>query len=119
MDSLAVFDNEPDVRTFFPGEVIFQEGDPSHEVMFMLLDGIVEIVFSHRVLDVLTAGHVFGEMALIDGLPRAATAIARTECRAAAVNEHRFKAIVLQNPSFALDMMKILTERVRRNLSGY
>lgn len=58
-------------------------------------------------------------LATISQLSKAATAIARTECRAAAVNEQCFKAIVSQSPSFALDMMKILTERVRRNLGGY
>ncbi len=57
-------------------------------------------------------------MGLLDHAPRTATATAKTDCRVAAVTEQRFIKLVSQNPLFALDMMRLLSERIRRDLDS-
>jgi CRP/FNR family cyclic AMP-dependent transcriptional regulator len=105
--------SEPDVRTFAPGEVIFAEGEKG-DCMFAVLEGEIDLRKAGLTLETVLPGSVFGEMALIDQEPRSATAIARTGCRVAAVSQRRFTLLVQQTPFFALQVMHILAERLRR-----
>ena len=117
MHTFTIFNHEPDVRAFKVGQSIFVEGDASQDLMFAVLDGEVDIVRRQNVVATITPGGVFGEMALLDQLPRSASAVAKTDCRVAAVTEYRFTRLVLQNPQFALEMMRLLVERLRQNMS--
>jgi CRP/FNR family cyclic AMP-dependent transcriptional regulator len=108
---------EADVRTFAPGEFIFSEGEIG-DCMFAVLDGEVEIRKGARVLESVGAGGVFGEMALIEHLPRSADAVAKTECHVAAVGERRFTLLVQQTPYFALQIMQVLAARLRKNTTS-
>lgn len=63
---------ETPVRSFRAGEVIFNEGDPAQE-SYVIQKGQVEILRGGRLLDTLSEKSIFGEMALIDHAPRAAT----------------------------------------------
>ena len=76
------------------------------------------IVRRTRALATIMAGGVFGETALTDRQPRSAAAVAKTDCRVAAITDKRFTVLVSQNPHFALDMLRLLTERVRHNLAS-
>ena len=67
------------------------------------------------VLDTLGPGSLVGEMALIDAQVRSATATAKSACRLAPVTEKRFLFMVQQTPFFALQVMRILAERLRRS----
>jgi len=118
MPVFHIFNNEPDVRAFTTGQVIFSEGQPSDGLMYALLEGEVELVRGRQVLATNLPGGVFGEMGLLDHAPRSATAYAKTDCRLAAITEQRFIKLVSQNPLFALDMMRLLSERIRRDLES-
>ena len=50
MPLFHIFNNEPDVRSFTAGQVIFNEGEPSQGLMFAVLEGEVEMARSGRVL---------------------------------------------------------------------
>ena len=113
MPPFAYFAHERDIRVFKAGDVIFSDGDPGDH-MFAVLEGDVEIRKGERVLERLTVGGIFGELALIDRTARSATAVAVRDCRLAAVGQQRFAALVQQMPYFALDLMKILADRLRR-----
>jgi CRP/FNR family cyclic AMP-dependent transcriptional regulator len=117
MPSFEIFSREPDVRSFGSGAPIFREGDPG-DCMFVILEGTVEIHSNGAVVDRLGAGEIFGEMALIDSRPRSAAAIAATECKLAAIGEKRFLRLIEQTPKFALQIMRVMTERLRRS-SGH
>ncbi len=117
MTTFTIFNNEPDIRTLSAGQVIFQENQPG-DFMYAVLEGEVEIVRQNHVLETIPAGGVFGEMALVDQKPRSASAIAKTNCRVAAISDKRFTLVVSHNPHFALQMMRLLAERVRRNLAN-
>ena len=64
MPAFYMLNNEPDVRSFSTGQVIFNEGQPSDGMMFAVLEGEVELVKDGRVLATNPAGGVFGEMGL-------------------------------------------------------
>ncbi len=64
------------------------------------------------------AGGVFGEMALIDKAPRSATAVAVTDSQVVAVGEKRFMYLIQQTPYFALEIMHVLADRLRRNTAS-
>lgn len=118
MPTFALFNNEPDIRSYAPGQVIFSEGQPDEDLMYAVLEGEIEIERQGRILEIIPAGGVFGEMALLDQQPRSASAVAKTNCRVAVINEQRFTRLVSQNPHFALDLMRLLANRVRRNLAS-
>jgi CRP-like cAMP-binding protein len=116
----AVFNllkNERDVRAHAAQQTIFERGQPGTH-MFVVLDGQVDVTFEGRTLNSHGPGEVFGEMALIDAQPRSATAVARTDCRLAAIDERRFVQLVQGHPFFALDVMRILAERLRLRSQG-
>ena len=98
---------------YAPGDVIFAEGDPGDK-MYVIRSGEVEILLDGRVLEVLTSGGIFGEMALIDGAARAATARAKTACEVAPISEKTFLFLVHETPFFAIAVMRTLAQRLRR-----
>ena len=53
-------------------------------------------------------------MALIEHAPRTATATAKTDCALVPISEKRFTFMVQQTPHFALQIMKVMAERLRR-----
>jgi CRP/FNR family cyclic AMP-dependent transcriptional regulator len=98
-------------------EMIFREGDPGKH-MYVILDGAVEIrkrtgEKSSRTMITLKKGDIFGEMAVVEGKPRSATAIAATDCRLLRLDEEAFYDLVLKNPDFAVKMIKTLSSRLR------
>jgi CRP/FNR family transcriptional regulator, cyclic AMP receptor protein len=106
------------VRHFKAGEVIFlRQGDAAEE-LFVIQSGTVEIRLGNRVLDTLPQLSIFGEMALIDGSPRSATAIAATDVTLVPVGEKQFLFLVGRTPHFALNVMRVLAQRLRTTSSA-
>jgi CRP/FNR family cyclic AMP-dependent transcriptional regulator len=100
--------------TFAPGDVVFAEGDKG-EHRYVVRSGEVEIVRDGHVVEALLPGGIFGEMALIDGSPRSATARAKTACELAPIDEKSFLFFVHETPFFAIAVMRTLAERLRRS----
>ncbi|HEY2773147.1 MAG TPA: cyclic nucleotide-binding domain-containing protein [Candidatus Binatia bacterium] len=116
MTKIHLFDaNDDGCVDFAPGDVIFSEGDAG-DFMYVVVSGEVDILLGNRVIDSTDAGGIVGEMAVIDGAQRSATALARTAVRAMPINQRRFLYLVQQTPFFAVQVMQILTERHRRRL---
>ena len=57
---------------------------------------------------------IFGELSLIDQETRVASAIARTDCIVQTIDKRRFLFLVQETPMFAIQVMKILANRLRR-----
>ena len=70
--------------------------------------------FADKIVIAIGAGGVFGEMALIESGVRSAKAVARTDCALVPIDERRFSFLFQQTPQFALQVMKIMAERLRR-----
>jgi len=110
---IQLFKNSNDAQPFTAGECIFREGENGN-TMYVLTEGEVELATHGQVVDVVGEGGIFGEMALIDHGSRSATAIARADCKVMAIDEKRFAYMVQQTPNFALQVMRIMAERLRR-----
>ena len=110
------------INEFDAGDVIFEEGSNGRE-LFVVLDGQVEIAklngASKTVIATLGKGEFFGEMAVIDGSSRSATAIAATpNTRVMRINHARFVYLVSQQPAFALMVMDALSKRLRASTAA-
>ena len=104
--------NEYDVA-----DVIFEEGSTGRE-LYVVLEGKVEIAkvsgASKTTIVTLGKGEFFGEMAVIDGSSRSATAIAAApRTKVMRINHARFVYLVSQQPAFALMIMDALSKRLR------
>jgi CRP-like cAMP-binding protein len=98
-------------------DVIFEEGSTGRE-LFVVLDGKIDIVktsgASKTLIVTLGKGEFFGELAVIDGSSRSATAIsAAPNTRVMRINHARFVYLVSQQPAFALMIMDALSKRLR------
>lgn len=113
MNLLSLFEHVEDAVTFETGKIIFDEESPG-DVMYVILDGEVDIFASGQHIETLGKGDILGEMALIDSKPRSASALARSDCRLAPVDEERFLYMVQETPFFSLHVMRILADRLRR-----
>ena len=111
MVSLAIF-RHTQPQTFKAGDVIFREGEPGR-FMYVISGGEVEILIGPQVVETAGAGSIFGEMALIDGGARSATAVAKTDCELVGIDQKRFEFLVQQTPFFALEVMQVMAERLR------
>lgn len=94
------------------GDVIFGEGDKG-DAMYVVRTGEITVERDGRIMETLGAGDIFGEMALIDGAPRSATARAKTDCEVAPINEKTFLFLVHETPFFAIAVMRTLAGRLR------
>ena len=112
MAPLPFFQNAEDFDSFLSGQIIFKRGDPG-TVMYVIKSGEVELHIEDRVFATLSTGGILGEMALIDNQARSLTAIAKTDCQLVPVDQKRFNFLVQQNPFFAIEVMKIMSERLR------
>ncbi len=104
------------VLNFTKGQTIIREGDPGSE-MYVVEEGEVEILkgsgASEWRLGVLSSGDFFGEMSIIDDLPRGATARALTPCRILAIDHATFDEMIRHYPEVAIRMLRRMSARMR------
>jgi CRP/FNR family transcriptional regulator, cyclic AMP receptor protein len=113
MIAIHVLRGEKEIRRFPAGTVLFQEGAHA-DGMYAVLEGEVDILMHGQVRETVLPGGIFGELSLLDDRPRSATAVARTDTTIAVVNARRFEILVQQVPFFALHVMRIMADRLRR-----
>jgi CRP-like cAMP-binding protein len=111
-DFLSLFRHETAIVSLAPGEALFREGEPA-SCMYVVRSGSVRISTGTTVLEEIGPGSILGEMALIEDTPRSATVTAIDDCEIAVVDRHRFLFLVQQTPNFALNVMKVLSHRLR------
>lgn len=102
-----------DSKSYADGDPIFSVGDPG-TAMYVVKSGDVDIMVGDKVLATVGPGGIFGEMALVDGDPRSANAVARSQCEVVPVDERAFTFLISETPHFALQVMRTLVERLRR-----
>ena len=112
MTTINLFREASDAVEFAAGQTIFEESQPG-DCMYAVVEGEVAITQLGKLIRTVGPGNIFGEMALIEHGPRSATATARTACKLVSINERRFNFLVQQTPFFALQVMRIMSERLR------
>jgi len=101
------------LHTFAAGEKVFKQDDPASH-LYVVRSGKVQIVTYGTVLENVGPGGVFGEMALIDEAPRSAAAVAMEATEVMELSRAQFLALVQETPEFALHIMAILANRIRK-----
>lgn len=98
------------------GEVIFQQGDPGDRV-YLIRRGLIEIYADsggrRRRLNLRGRGEVIGEMAVLDGLGRSATAVALTDVQAHTLETGEFETLLSQRPALVRGLTRQLSQRMR------
>ncbi|HYK41644.1 MAG TPA: cyclic nucleotide-binding domain-containing protein [Thermoanaerobaculia bacterium] len=98
------------------GDIIFSEGDIGTE-MFIIQSGVVELFKSiageTRVLATLEKGDFFGEMSVLEDVPRNASARAKTDVEVVKINGATFDTMLKSNTEIAIRMMRKLSRRLR------
>lgn len=115
MDPLLLFRHEQDHVAFEAGADLVREGEPADR-MYVIVEGRVRIHVKGKTLGELGQGEIIGEVALLDARPRTASATALEPTMAAAIDEKRFLFMVQNTPRFALHVMKVMAERMRKDV---
>jgi CRP/FNR family transcriptional regulator, cyclic AMP receptor protein len=100
------------------GTIIVAKDDPGSS-LFAIRKGLVKItvpsVDGHdAVFNLMTDGDIFGEIALLDGRPRTADAVAVTDCEMFIIERRDFLPLVQEEPQIALKLIEILCARLRQ-----
>ena len=117
MTEINIFKHSKDARTVEPGEALFRTGD-NGDTMFAVVDGEVDLVLGDVVVETVGAGGILGELALIDHAPRSADAIVRAKANVVSIDQRQFTFLVHEHPTFALQVMTIMAERLRKTNEG-
>lgn len=108
---VRIFRQAQVVREHFePGEEVFRQGDIGDRIYFVI-DGEAEVVIDGKVTEAVSAGGVFGEIALMNNSPRTATIRARTAMNLASVQRDTFHTLVGHFPGVKAAMEELLADR--------
>ncbi|MFM7424219.1 MAG: cyclic nucleotide-binding domain-containing protein [Elainella sp.] len=112
--TVQIYQREPLIKTVAAGEVIFAAGQPG-DYMYGLLEGEVEELVDGTVMETIQAGDVFGIGALVhpEGV-RVSTAVAKTDCKLAFMDQERFLFVVQETPMFAVEALRSYSDRLKR-----
>jgi len=113
---IGIFRHATELRYFKAGETVFREGDAA-DVMYVVQAGELDVVYHGKEVERLTEGDLFGEMSLISEEPRSATVVARTDCKLVPIDLKAFMFLVEETPYFAVQVMRILSSRIRHLLT--
>jgi len=121
--ALAFFKSAGTVESIAKGKPFFVENEKSGgffskgDKMYLLVDGEVSLSAGKKAIGTVGKGEIFGEMASIGEMPRSATAVAKSDCRVIALDDKQFRKAIVKAPDFALMLMSIIIERLRRAIA--
>jgi len=106
-------------RLFQKEQVIFVEEEVGQS-LFILLRGMVKVTRASEegrevIITILRSGDFFGELSVLDGKGRSATIVAMEDSELLTLRRNDFLALVERYPLIAVEMLKVLADRIRRN----
>jgi CRP/FNR family transcriptional regulator, cyclic AMP receptor protein len=113
LDAIGQLADEIDVPA---GTTLMKEGERGGE-FFVIVDGTVRVEKGGTTLRTMHAGEFLGEIALVDGGPRTATAITETPSRLLVVAHREFHTLMQDHPAISMAVLEALAQRVR-NVDG-
>ena len=104
-------------KSFAKDSMVFRQGDDG-DALYGIASGSIRIFASDLggneiFLNILGPGDTFGEIALVDGLPRTASALVVEKSTLVVIPRHRFLAYLESHPDLAIHLMKLMCERLR------
>ena len=115
LEDLFVLAEHADEQSFPQDRVIFREGDYG-DAFHIILSGMVRIVAGGQEVARLGPKEYFGEMALLDDLPRSADAVAGADTTTLAIDRESFRMIMSERPDVAFGIIRVLSGRLREML---
>jgi len=109
---LSLFSQYQNVVSYPAGALLFKMGDRAN-AMYVVRSGKIEIYDGVITYEVVGAGGILGEMAMVDGGPRSASARAVIACEVIPIDDQRFRLLVEKSPMFAVRVMRVMGKRLR------
>lgn len=109
-------------RLFKKGTAIIKEGTLS-DCAYIIESGSVKVSKTlgsgeEQVIGILQENDIFGEMGLIDSLPRSANVVALEDCSVSVMTQETFNSLSQHNPGALMPILKVLATRLRKALEG-
>lgn len=102
-------------REYRAGDVLFREGEAGEE-MFVIQSGLVQVLKrvgqNERPLATMGRGEFLGEMAILNGKPRNATAVVLEDARCLVIDAPTLETMITRSPEIALRLVKKLARRL-------
>lgn len=103
-------------KIYKPGEIIVHQGETG-DCMYVIQDGNVDVLKEENgvqtIVDTMRTGDIFGEMAIIERTVRSSTIRASSTVRVLTIDKKTFIRRVQEDPSLALSVLKVMSQRVR------
>jgi len=104
-------------HVFHEGDVIIREGEPGSQ-LFIIVSGRVDVIKglgekNERRVRIFGPHSYFGEMALIDGLVRSASVVAKKETQVLCLDQLNLRQEIEKYPALAIDLLQMLSRRIR------
>ncbi|HET7685643.1 MAG TPA: cyclic nucleotide-binding domain-containing protein [Candidatus Limnocylindria bacterium] len=110
LERLGMLADEVDLKA---GRVLMRQGERGDQ-MFVIIDGAVDVERDGTVIARRGAGDILGEIALVDGGPRAATVTLASDARLLVVGRREFHSLMDEFPEVRLRILETLAQRIRR-----
>ncbi len=111
--TIKLYHTDTEPLHYRKGDVIFDAGEEGDE-MYAILEGSVGLWVDGQLAEVIQAGDVFGEGALVQiSHTRGSRAIAQTDCQLLSLNQSRFLFVCQSTPMFAIEVMRSFSTRLR------
>ena len=101
------------IEVEFPADHVIARQGEIGTGLFVIIDGAARVVRDGAELANLGSGDFFGEMSVIDGLPRVAQVVATAPTRCLALASWEFERLVLEHPTIGLAILRGLSARLR------
>ena len=111
-DTIAWVAEAADETSTLSGQTIFEKGSEG-DSMYVIADGSVRIHDGDKTLASLPQGAFFGELSILDGETRSATATAETDCLLLVIRQDSFRRILSKQFDVTENLLKILVRRIR------
>ena len=112
-DTIAWVAEAADETSTLSGQTIFEKGSEG-DSMYVIADGSVRIHDGDKTLASLPQGAFFGELSILDGETRSATATAETDCLLLVIRQDSFRRILSKQFDVTENLLKILVRRIRK-----
>jgi CRP/FNR family transcriptional regulator, cyclic AMP receptor protein len=104
-------------NTYNKGHIVCQEGEKG-DALYVILRGKAKVCLYDEngreyILDVIGKDGFFGELSLIDELPRSANVITLDNCELLVIKQHDFVRVLMENPTITISILKTLSRRLR------
>ena len=106
------------LKTIERGTTIFSKGDAGTS-LFAVCSGVVQVTTlsasgKNAVFNLIREGEIFGEIALLDGGPRTADAVAFTDCTLMVIERRDFLPLLRSHPEMTIKLLEVLCSRLRK-----